>query len=547
MKLRQASFVCCLVAFTVSTASAQQPFIAGPGNQNGGQRGLNGLAGPNNGPPGQQGGGANADFDSLIDLIVSTVASETWAENGGGEAEIRPYVGGVYADSRGALRRLTVVEKGSLTGDLKRTAARLASVRERAAAAAQAPAGDARTSSGLRCVSLARLERELVRKKSMGEPVEPAMLTLAGLRRVRYVVMLPPDGDQPGDVVLAGPAGDWRVVGDGRIVAIDNQANGDRYAGGSIVRLDDLLTLMRRVWSGSEGPFGCSINPRSEALAEAQAYLNTSAQKPIAKGRRDAWLKGLRERVGEQDIEVFGVDPSSRVAGVLVEADHHMKLVGIGLAESVPGVKSYLDQLAASGGEVTSSTGVLRWWFAMNYSAVNASPESDAFELVGAGAKVMSETELLTERGGRVPTGQSDELAAQFAADFTRHFERLCNKYPVYAELRNTFDLALAVQLAHVAHEADARQWRPGFFLDARQLPLPAYERAKTVQTVVNHREVNRRRFVASVSGGVWSDARSVLKKKLTPVARSGYGPLGERPVATPGDLPEQAWWWDAQ
>ena len=29
------------------------------------------------------------DFDSLIDVIVSTVASPTWAENGGGEAEVR--------------------------------------------------------------------------------------------------------------------------------------------------------------------------------------------------------------------------------------------------------------------------------------------------------------------------------------------------------------------------------------------------------------------------------------------------------------------------
>jgi general secretion pathway protein D len=37
------------------------------------------------------GAGANADFDSLIDLIVSTVQTETWAENGGGEAEIRPF------------------------------------------------------------------------------------------------------------------------------------------------------------------------------------------------------------------------------------------------------------------------------------------------------------------------------------------------------------------------------------------------------------------------------------------------------------------------
>ncbi|MCC7475325.1 MAG: hypothetical protein IT425_08010 [Pirellulales bacterium] len=41
--------------------------------------------------PGGMGGGANADFESLIDLIVSTVSTDTWAENGGGEAEIRPF------------------------------------------------------------------------------------------------------------------------------------------------------------------------------------------------------------------------------------------------------------------------------------------------------------------------------------------------------------------------------------------------------------------------------------------------------------------------
>jgi general secretion pathway protein D len=41
--------------------------------------------------PGGLGAGANADFDSLIDLITSTVATESWAENGGGQAEIRPF------------------------------------------------------------------------------------------------------------------------------------------------------------------------------------------------------------------------------------------------------------------------------------------------------------------------------------------------------------------------------------------------------------------------------------------------------------------------
>lgn len=38
------------------------------------------------------------DYDQLVDLIMSSVAMETWAENGGGEAEARPFrVDGVYA------------------------------------------------------------------------------------------------------------------------------------------------------------------------------------------------------------------------------------------------------------------------------------------------------------------------------------------------------------------------------------------------------------------------------------------------------------------
>jgi general secretion pathway protein D len=57
--------------------------------------GMGGASGPSSMPigsgPGGLGGAASADFDSLIDLIVSTVATETWAENGGGEAEIRPF------------------------------------------------------------------------------------------------------------------------------------------------------------------------------------------------------------------------------------------------------------------------------------------------------------------------------------------------------------------------------------------------------------------------------------------------------------------------
>ncbi len=73
------------------------PNQAGPNNQvlaqqfGAGPTGMSPSTVPIGAGPGGMGAGANADFDSLIDLIVSTVSTETWAENGGGEAEIRPF------------------------------------------------------------------------------------------------------------------------------------------------------------------------------------------------------------------------------------------------------------------------------------------------------------------------------------------------------------------------------------------------------------------------------------------------------------------------
>ncbi len=75
-----------------NAASTPESVLAQP--QFGGQT-PGGFASPSNipigGGPGNLGGAAAADFDSLIDLIVSTVAADSWAENGGGEAEIRPF------------------------------------------------------------------------------------------------------------------------------------------------------------------------------------------------------------------------------------------------------------------------------------------------------------------------------------------------------------------------------------------------------------------------------------------------------------------------
>jgi hypothetical protein len=532
-RLRVAVGLSSLILAVAATESlAQQPGNNPPG-QNiqkaaigpaGNQQNQNPLF---NGPGGnlgqvgnQQGGSALADFDSLIDLIVSTVAMDTWAENGGGQAEIRPFPNGVLVDAGGMLRLKS-----------KADAAKVLTAKRGMAPAAGAVTSSARQASGLRYVSLPRLEREMARRQAAHQRFDPAMLTLAGLRRVRYVFVYP----EAGDLVLAGPAGDWSVDKEGHIVATDTQE--------PVVRLDDLLVILRRGKEAADSHFGCSINPRQEALAKTQAFLEASSKKPLEPSHRKQWLEDLRDSVGRQDIEIFGIDPASRVARVLVEADYHMKLIGMGLADGVDGVDSYLKSIRLRPGEAPPAMSVLRWWFALKYDALARSESRDAFELVGQGVRVLSENELLAEQGQRVHTGASDPLNRQFAESFTTHFAELAKKYPVYGELRNIFDLAMAVAVIQTEGLAEHVGWKPTLLANSEKLRLPQGNPPREVETVVNHRVINQRLVIAGVSGGVMVAPGDVLRDVR---ANESSGKIVERGKAVPKDMASSAWWWDA-
>jgi hypothetical protein len=422
-------------------------------------------------------------------------------------------------DAQGTLQQVTLTGTSRDLGLLRR---------EPPAADQSSATDDPHQSVRLRYVSLPRLEREIARRQQAGESLDMSMLTLAGLQRVEFVFLYP----ETGDLVLAGPAGSWYADDGGRILSADDDQ--------PVVRLDDLLVLLRRELASPGSYFGCSITPRQESLARTQAYLDESAQRPLRPGERRRWLAELRENLGQQDIEIFGIDPTSRVARVLVEADYHMKLVGMGLEDGVPGVESYLDSLTAADAEMPMA--VLRWWFSMNYRGMRTNDDGNAFQLDGQGAGVLSENEMLTKQGKRVHTGQSDELTARFANSFTNQFALLCQRYPHYTELRNVFDLALVAALIQSEGLAARVDWQPTLLADGERLRLPSAVVPRQVDTVVNHRVINRTRIVAGISGGVMAAPKDVLANRR---ATDAYGPAQAARRGMPDDLAAADWWWD--
>lgn len=468
-------------------------------------------------PVGGAGGAAMADFDSLIQLVTATISPDSW-EDVGGPGAVEPFPGGVYVDASGVLKKIRIDD-----GDRTLAASR------RGAAASDGNR-EVRLASTLRKVSLARLERRLQVLRAQGLDADDAMANLAGIQKIKYVFLYPDSGD----IVIAGPAGDWKRDGEGRAVSV--------ATGLPTLQLDDLIVMLRT--AQQEDPtFGCNITPVKERLAATQAFLNESAKTPLKPGTRGAWLERLRSTLGKQDIEVFGLDPRTRAARVLVEADYRMKLVGMGLEDGVPGVESYLDLIKVGpDGKVPPMT-VLRWWFTLNYDAIHATPDRSAFEIRGQGVQVLSENELLSKLGDRIHTGRSNEPTWQFAHSFTRHFQQLAAKYPIYAELRNVFDLALVAQLIRSEDLAARADWQMLHFLDAEGCPVELATAPTQVETVVNHRLVNGRQIIAGVSGGVRADMRKVVTPES--ISTDDYGQLdAERGEEVPS-LPRNAWWWD--
>lgn len=459
-----------------------------------------------------QGGGTGADFDSLINLITSTVEPDSW-DLVGGPGTVLSFPGGVAVDAQGVISKKRT----------KRNARSLDVVRE--ASMKRFAHGDARRSAKLRMVSLPRLERELMIRLAMGESPTDAMTHLAGLFEIRYVFVYP----ETNDVVIAGPAGAWSNDENGRAVTDHGRPT---------LLLDDLATLLRNSRE-QHGKFGCSIDPKQESLAATKAFLERPTG-PLKPRQTKRWVNRIRETLGLQDIRVYGIDARTHAARVLVEADYHMKLVGMGLEPSVDGLQSYLDSIDTN--SIPKSMDVLRWWFTLRPEAIAGNAEGSAFEFASQAVRLQCANERLTVEGQRSNTQGSSELNQVFANEFTQRFAQLCREYPLYSELDNLFRMALVAGILQTSDVQSKVDWNGDWLTKAIKPALGS--QPLEVASIVNHRVIDQRHVIVGVSGGVSVNVASYVQElsnsKDTAELQSTRS-VANKKVPTSSDT----WWWD--
>ncbi len=258
--------------------------------------------------------------------------------------------------------------------------------------------------------------------------------------------------------------------------------------------------------------------------------------------------------MGFQDISVDGIDPQSVVARVIVEADYRMKLVGVNLEKSVPGAEGFLNRVKLDTNGNIPPLDLMRLEFMLDYENVTVTDSKDAFQLHGRGVKVVSADEILDRNGKRIQTGKSTGPAAEFARGFTKHFDDMAAKYPIYRQLKNVFDLAMVTNLITSQGIDKTCKWNMTYFGPEKKGDLTyTSERGnipKEVKSVMNYRDipyrkngrtVNTKRAIG-LSGGVSVDVGNFLRSKDS-IKKDTYGVLeldhkSAKPVS-------KNWWWD--
>ena len=426
-------------------------------------------------------------------------------------------VGGVYVDAKGMLRHTS-----QLTPDERLAVLRAKSV-------GQPGSREIAAGSPLRKVSLKRLEQLVAGAKRAGKPIPADVRYLAGLTRIRYVFFDPAERD----VILAGPAEGWKQLPTGEVVGAKS--------GRPVLHLEDLIAALRYTFSQRRAAFiGCSIDPTSDGMKNYATYLRRLGGR-MDRSRMRPILAGMERAMGPQAVRVFGVDPSTRLALTLVVADYRLKRIAMGHEPSpAKEVVNYLDLATRRG--IARKQPQHRFWFLAEYQAIRHTPDRLAFELVGSGVKVSAARISATKDPKRKPVAAP--AATQFAARFTKHYERVAARIPVLAELQNVVSLSVAAELAAQqwsgnVSTVDDGAWKPTHLLDPRACPLTKYAVPKAVPSLAAYRH-SRGKWLISVSGGVECNPTKVAGKAFRKTDKA----LAEVRTAAAAKR-KKAWWWD--
>ena len=152
-------------------------------------------------------------------------------------------------------------------------------------------------------------------------------------------------------------------------------------------------------------------------------------------------------------------------------------------------------------------------------------------------------------------TGTSKGPTAGYARDFTENFEKIADKYPVYRQLKNVFDLAIVSAIIRNQRLDKRAGWNLTYFGENESYSALNYrprlsDAPNQVDSVMNHRVINERKksstvkhTLIGVSGGISFDSMKVVAANKMKTDNSGE--LADVVESASPLVEDVKWWWD--
>jgi len=403
--------------------------------------------------------------------------------------------------------------------------------RQRLAAATASLNKDLQQPSDMRKVSLTRLEAEVKKLVDAGQPIPADMKYLAGMNRITHVFYYP----ETKDIVLAGPA-------EGFFLSADNRVIGTK-TGAATLNLQDLIVALRAFSPDGKktSMISVSIDPTREGILRmAEAYAHVQGR--FRPGDERAVVDLFREANGLQVITIQGVSPKTNFARVLVEADYHMKLIGIGLEKPPVKIISFIEKADPA---AVARNSLQRWYFQPNYDCVSLNEDKTAMQLVGSGVKLVGEDEQVDAQGNRKGTGGMNAASKAFCGSFTKLYDQLAQRSPLWGELRNLVDLSITAAYIQKYDLYGKAGWKMETFGDEGKVPVEIMNTPTHVPSVVNA-VWKGRLFMAPTAGGVNLQPRYALNSDVAKTDTEGkIDAVKAENEAKLAGLADGQWWWD--
>ncbi len=282
-----------------------------------------------------------------------------------------------------------------------------------------------------------------------------------------------------------------------------------------------------------------SIDPRPAGLAAMNQFI-AEARRNATPDDADYIVNGMREALGMQDIRVQGIAAKTHFAQVLIEADYRMKLIGLGMERTPVKLACYVDRANPS---QISRNAMERWWFVPHYQCVRVLGDESGMQLVGNGVRLACEHEVVAANGSRIVSKQGNKASELFVTGFTAKYAELASVVPVYAQLRNCVDLAIAAAFMAKHDYYGKAGWSADLFRD---------EQAYAVETLNTPRETETcvagvwrgATLMTPVGGGVELHPKKALEDANLLHDDNGKVAKAREEVHAEQLAPGQ-WWWD--